>query len=153
MEWKSMQELSADYAEAASMLSRKLKELSAQLRNAQTAEERWKLKVRIADLRPMLTEMNKTKIYCEKYYERGFYTGFGIDGVGYGNGRIRKGNSEQVQVTKNRGDNGKRTNTTAGNVCAGMSIPQENIYASWEGKRPKQEQYLQNLLPGFATTD
>ena len=69
----TLQELSAGYEAAAIPLRARLSQLRYQLQNATDPEEIWHLKRRIAELTPMLTQMNELKELTERYYERGYY--------------------------------------------------------------------------------
>ena len=68
-----LQELSKDYRASAQLLQTRLRELRAALAKEKDPEARWRLKRRIADLTPMLTEMNILAELTEHYYERGYY--------------------------------------------------------------------------------
>ena len=61
------------YRASAEPLRKRLKELRAALKTAEDPEEIWRLKRRIAELTPMLTECNALAALCERYYERGYY--------------------------------------------------------------------------------
>lgn len=61
------------YRNSAEPLRRRLKELRAALKTATDPEEVWRLKRRIAELTPMLSECNALAVLCERYYERGYY--------------------------------------------------------------------------------
>ena len=69
----TLREMSRDYRAAAVPLRARLKQLRRQLAAATDPEEIWRLKRRIADLTPMLTEMNELAELTERYYERGYY--------------------------------------------------------------------------------
>lgn len=69
----SLAELSPIYEEAAVLLRRRLHELRTALQQTDDPEEIWKLKRRIAELSPMLTEMNELAELTARYYERGYY--------------------------------------------------------------------------------
>ena len=58
---------------AAELLRRRLAYLRRELQKAQTAEEIFHLKRRIAELSPMLTEMNELAELTAHYYDRGYY--------------------------------------------------------------------------------
>ena len=66
-------ELSADYRAAAEPLRRRLKLLRQLVAACDDAEELWHLKRRIAELTPMLTQMNELAELTARYYERGYY--------------------------------------------------------------------------------
>ena len=69
----TMAELSRSYEEAAVLLRSRLRYLRQALTASRDPEERWHLKRRIAELTPMLTQMNELKELTERYYERGYY--------------------------------------------------------------------------------
>ena len=69
----TLKELSRCYEEAAVPLRRRLAELRQMLDKAQTADEVWHIKRRIAELTPMLTQMNELAELTDRYYERGYY--------------------------------------------------------------------------------
>ena len=69
----TLQELSACYEEAAVPLRLRLRQLRMELRDAQDPEEIWHIKRRIAELTPMLTEMNELAELTAHYYDRGYY--------------------------------------------------------------------------------
>ena len=69
----TLKELSETYEAAAVPLRARLSQLRFQLQNAQDPEEIWHLKRRIAELTPMLTQMNELKELTARYYERGYY--------------------------------------------------------------------------------
>ena len=69
----TLSELSACYEAAAVPLRRRLKELRALLAAADDPEEIFHIKRRIAELTPMLTQMNELAELTAHYYERGYY--------------------------------------------------------------------------------
>lgn len=69
----TLAELSHCYEEAAIPLRRRLKELRQLLAQTEDPEEIWHLKRRIAELTPMLTQMNELAELTARYYERGYY--------------------------------------------------------------------------------
>lgn len=66
-------QIGAEYRAAAEPLRQRLKELRAALKTARDPEEIWRLKRRIAELSPLLTEANALAALCEHYYERGYF--------------------------------------------------------------------------------
>ena len=73
----TLYELGLEYEKSAELIRARLKELRAMVKTATTADERWHIKRRIADLTPMLTECNKISTYLKRYYEHGYYIGDG----------------------------------------------------------------------------
>ena len=69
----TLTELSRCYEEAAVPLRQRLKELRQALSQTDDPEEIWHLKRRIAELTPMLTQMNELAELTARYYERGYY--------------------------------------------------------------------------------
>ena len=69
----TLQELSRCYEEAAVPLRERLRELRYLLAAAEDPEEIWHLKRRIAELTPMLTEMNELAELTRRYYEPGYH--------------------------------------------------------------------------------
>ena len=69
----TLQELSACYEEAAVPLRRRLRELRLLLAQADDPEEIWHIRRRIAELTPMLTQMNELAELTAHYYDRGYY--------------------------------------------------------------------------------
>ena len=69
----TLREMSRDYEYAASLLRARLKYLRQKLAEAEDAEEIWHLKRRIAELTPMLTQMNELAELTAHYYERGYW--------------------------------------------------------------------------------
>lgn len=69
----TLQELSRCYEEAAAPLRARLRQLRQQLSNETDPEEIFHIKRRIAELTPMLTEMNELAELTAHYYDRGYY--------------------------------------------------------------------------------
>jgi uncharacterized membrane protein YccC len=69
----TLQEISLSYEEAATPLRRRLKELRQRLLRAEDPEEIWHLKRRIAELSPILTQMNELAELTAHYYDRGYH--------------------------------------------------------------------------------
>ena len=68
-----LSQLSAGYRESAGLLSQRLRFLRKELEKASDPEEIWHIKRRIAELTPMLTQMNELAELTERYYEKGYY--------------------------------------------------------------------------------
>lgn len=71
----TLAELSAGYEQAAVPLRRRLRQLRQELKTARDPEEVWHLKRRIAQLTPMLTQVNELAELTAHYYDRGYYRG------------------------------------------------------------------------------
>lgn len=69
----TLQEMSADYEAAAVLLRARLRLLRKMLAEAEDSEEAWHIQRRIAELTPMLTQMNELAELTAHYYERGYY--------------------------------------------------------------------------------
>ena len=69
----TLAQLSEAYEAAAVPLRARLRELRYQLADAEDPEEIWHLKRRIAELTPMLTQMNELADLTAHYYDRGYY--------------------------------------------------------------------------------
>ena len=69
----TLAELSKDYEAAAVPLRTRLRELRILLRETRDPEEIWHIKRRIAELTPMLTQMNELAELTARYYERGYW--------------------------------------------------------------------------------
>ena len=66
-------ELSREYRESARLLQERLRQLRQMLARTEDPEEIWHIKRRIAELTPMLTQMNELADLTEHYYERGYW--------------------------------------------------------------------------------
>ena len=69
----TLPELSLCYEAAAVPLRARLRELRQAIQNSDDPEEIWHLKRRIAELTPMLTQMNELAELTANYYERGYW--------------------------------------------------------------------------------
>ena len=69
----TLQELSRCYEEAAVPLRNRLRFLRQAVAASEDADEIWHLKRRIAELTPMLTQMNELADLTAHYYDRGYY--------------------------------------------------------------------------------
>ena len=69
----TLKELSLCYEEAAVPLRNRLRELRGLLAETTDPEEIWHIKRRIAELTPMLTQMNELAELTAHYYDRGYY--------------------------------------------------------------------------------
>ena len=68
-----LKDLSRGYREAAKPLRARLRELRIALEKSQDPEEIWHIKRRIAELTPLLTQMNELADLTEHYYDRGYW--------------------------------------------------------------------------------
>ena len=69
----TLQELSRCYEEAAVPLRNRLRQLRQMLAQTDDPEEIFKIKRRIAELTPMLTQMHELAELTAHYYDRGYY--------------------------------------------------------------------------------
>ncbi|MDO5399471.1 MAG: hypothetical protein Q4F17_00635 [Eubacteriales bacterium] len=69
----TLEELSKTYEESAQALRLRLRKLRAMHDLESDPEEKWHLKRRIAELTPMLTQMNELADLTAHYYDRGYY--------------------------------------------------------------------------------
>lgn len=69
----SLAELSTAYENSARLLRQRMKELRQQLRQTDDPEEQWHLKRRLAELTPILTQMNELAELTAHYYDRGYW--------------------------------------------------------------------------------
>lgn len=66
-------ELSKAYDASASLLRRRIWELRMELSCTRDPQQRWHIKQRIAELTPILTQMNELADLTAHYYERGYW--------------------------------------------------------------------------------
>ena len=69
----TLKEMSRDYEASAVLLRNRLRLLRQSLAATDDPDEIWHLKRRIAELTPMLTQMNELADLTAHYYERGYY--------------------------------------------------------------------------------
>lgn len=69
----TLQEMSREYEASAALLRARLRQLRLMIGQTEDADEIWHLKRRIAELTPMLTQMNELADLTAHYYERGYY--------------------------------------------------------------------------------
>ena len=69
----TLAELSAGYEASAVLLRARLAQLRRLADKAEDAEELWHLKRRMAELSPILTQMNELAELTAHYYDRGYY--------------------------------------------------------------------------------
>lgn len=68
----TLKEISVCYREAAALLSVRLRQLRRELEGQTEPEKVWHIKRRIAELTPILTQMNDLAELTEHYYDRGY---------------------------------------------------------------------------------
>ncbi len=69
----TLREMSREYEASAKLLRARLKQLRQELAVEEDSEVAWHLKRRIAELTPMLTQMNELADLTAHYYERGYW--------------------------------------------------------------------------------
>ena len=69
----TLAELSAAYDYSASLLRRRIWYLRTELNMTKDPEERWHLKQRIAELTPILKQMDELADLTAHYYDRGYW--------------------------------------------------------------------------------
>ena len=69
----TLKEMRKCYRDAAIPLLQRLKLLRQMLAAAEDPEAVWRIIRRIAELTPLLTQMNELAELTERYYERGYY--------------------------------------------------------------------------------
>ena len=69
----TLAELSLCYQQAAIPLRNRLRQLRQELAKETDPEKIWHLKRRIAELTPILTQMNELADLTAHYYDRGYY--------------------------------------------------------------------------------
>ena len=69
----TLAELSAGYEASAQLLRDRLSLLRKALQKTDDPEEKWHLQRRIAELTPILTQMNELASLTAHYYERGYW--------------------------------------------------------------------------------
>ena len=69
----TLAEMSREYAHSAQLLRQRLRQLRQALAETEDPEELWHLKRRIAELTPMLTQMNELADLTAHYYDMGYY--------------------------------------------------------------------------------
>ena len=69
----TLAQMSEDYEASAVLLRARLRFLRQALEQTDDREQIWHLRRRIAELTPMLTQMNELAELTEHYYERGYW--------------------------------------------------------------------------------
>lgn len=66
-------ELSPAYEESARLLRQRMKELRHAIHQTRDPEEKWHLQHRLAELTPILTQMNELAELTAHYYDKGYW--------------------------------------------------------------------------------
>ena len=141
----TLKELSQCYKDASEPLRQRLRELREQMSRTDDPEEIWHLKRRIADLTPMLTQMNELAWMLEHYYERG-----GADrDERYGFCGKRKAKKNQRKADENLAPNfARRIKRLAASDLFGLSLRDEDPCTDRPGSRGEQKHYLPDTETG-----
>lgn len=94
----TLKELSAQYEASAQLLRDRLRDLRILYAKTDDPDEKWRIKRRIAELTPMLTQMNELSWLLEHYYTVG--GGDHDDRYGFNGKRIRRKNKVSKKDTK-----------------------------------------------------
>lgn len=69
----TLKQMSRDYRAAADKLRTELRKQRKLLKTATDPEDRWHIRRKIAELTPVLTQLNELAELTERYYERGYW--------------------------------------------------------------------------------
>lgn len=69
----TLRELSPAYREAAQLLRLRISQLRKAMKETEDPEEKWHLRRRILDLKPILTQMEELADLTEHYYDKGYW--------------------------------------------------------------------------------
>ena len=69
----TLKELSGAYRDAAALLERRIKALQLEAARSRDPEEIWRLRRRVAELKPMLQQTRELAELTEHYYDRGYW--------------------------------------------------------------------------------
>lgn len=69
----TLRELSPAYREAAQLLRLRISQLRKAVKETEDPEEKWHLRRRILDLKPILTQMEELADLTEHYYDKGYW--------------------------------------------------------------------------------
>lgn len=69
----TLKELSPTYRDAAALLERRIKALQLEAARSDDPEEIWRLRRRVAELKPMLQQTRELAELTEHYYDRGYW--------------------------------------------------------------------------------
>ena len=94
----TLKELSAQYEASAQLLRDRLRDLRIMYAKTDDPDEKWRIKRRIAELTPMLTQMNELSWLLEHYYTAG--GGDYDDRYGFNGKRICRKNKVPKRGTK-----------------------------------------------------
>lgn len=69
----NLAELSPGYEEAAQLLRQRMSQLRKAIQETDDPEKKWQFQRRIAELTPILTQMNELAELTAHYYDKGFW--------------------------------------------------------------------------------
>ena len=69
----TLAELSREYRNSARLLKIRMQQLRKAIHATDDADEQWRLQRRIAELTPILTQMNGLADLTEHYYDKGYW--------------------------------------------------------------------------------
>lgn len=133
-EWSTLKELSHQYRAAAEPLRARLAVLRAELHTTDDPEAVSHLKRRIAQLAPMLTEMDALAELTDRYYESGYYRD-----ERYTTNGIRTSDANEENLRETVSDNRKRVTSDAEVYTNGMCDKGKITDRRRKGTRCKSE--------------
>jgi len=69
----TLTQISRDYEASAQLLRQRMKEIRRAMHQTEDPEELWQLQRRLAELTPILTQMNELADLTAHYYDRGYW--------------------------------------------------------------------------------
>lgn len=138
----TLKEMSKQYEAAARPIRERLRELRAKLAQTNDPEEVWHLKRRIAELSPMLTQMNDLAWMLDHYYEKG--GGCRDERYGFNGKRKTKDNPQEANKDLTP-DFKRRINRFATGDFLGLSLRDEAYHADSCGEIGEQEHRQQDI--------
>jgi len=69
----TLTQISRDYEASAQLLRQRMKEIRRAMHQTEDPEEFWQLQRRLAELTPILTQMNELADLTAHYYDRGYW--------------------------------------------------------------------------------
>lgn len=121
----TLYEIGLEYEDSAKQIRSRLRELRAALNSATSPDERWKIKRRIAELTPILTDCNQLAKFCKRYYEQGYFTNDGPFAREPRRGGIREAKRRARETFSGRYGKGADAVSTPG--CDRMSFERDQL--------------------------
>lgn len=141
----TLYEIGLEYAKSAEPIRRELRELRKRLKELTDPEEIWRTKQRIQALTPILTDCNRLRDYCERYYERGYFIGNGPFGRGHKCGAETGARASHAGTPCSIEQRADRTPAGSGD---GVLLERAHICGGRGTKRRKQVDCFKELLSG-----